>query len=143
MGYVGRLSSAVPRNVSPKERFMISVSLKSNLRAGYTAVALLALSVACLVGCQQSSESGQPRPVTSTATEGRQFAVEGMTCEGCVETVKSALEAIPGVKSAAVSLKEKKATVVADEAQVPSSKIESAVNEAGYKARLLSATASK
>lgn len=122
---------------------MTSISLESDLTAGRLAVVAIVISLACFVGCQHCSESGQSQPVTSTAANGRQFAIEGMTCEGCVETVKSALEAIPGVKSAAVSLKEKKATVVADEAQVPSAKIESAVSEAGYKARLLSAASAK
>ncbi|MCH4090689.1 heavy-metal-associated domain-containing protein [Acetobacter sp.] len=36
--------------------------------------------------------------------ESTTLMVEGMTCEGCVSSVKRALEAIPGVKSAEPSL---------------------------------------
>ena len=65
----------------------------------------------------------------------RQFAVEGMMCEGCVGAVTSVLQALSGVEQVDVSLAEKRATVVADEAQVPSSAIEAAIAEAGYEAR--------
>lgn len=71
--------------------------------------------------------------------ETREFAVEGMTCEGCVSTVTSALKAVPGVNSVEVSLKDKKATVVGDVALVPSRTIEEAVGKAGYKAQLITA----
>jgi copper ion binding protein len=71
------------------------------------------------------------------APEAREFAVEGMMCEGCVKTVTSAVQGVPGVKEVEVSLADKKATVVADAAEVPSSKIEAAIRDAGYQARLL------
>ncbi len=119
---------------------MMSVAIGPKCIAGRLAMLTLVIGVVCFAGCRERrSESGQTQPVASGTAEAREFAIEGMTCEGCVDTVKSALEAIPGVKSADVSLKEKKATVVADAAQVPSSKIEAAVVEAGYKARLLAA----
>lgn len=120
---------------------MMNLAIGPGCARGYFAMGLVVIGLACFAGCgDQRSESGQPKPAASATAEARQFAIEGMTCEGCVETVKSALEAIPGVKSAEVSLKDKKASVVADAAQVPSSKIEAAVGEAGYKARLLSAS---
>jgi len=59
-----------------------------------------------------------------------------MSCEGCVNNVTSALKAVPGVKSVEVSLKDKKATIVAE---VPSQTIEETVNRAGYKAHLITA----
>lgn len=40
-----------------------------------------------------------------------ELEVAGMTCEHCVGTVKHALESVPGVKSARVSLPEAKAWV--------------------------------
>lgn len=57
--------------------------------------------------------------------------VDGMSCEHCAASVKTALEGIDGVKSAKVDLKKKAATVklesdVADEALMK------AVSEAGY-----------
>lgn len=68
-------------------------------------------------------------------TENREFAVEGMACEGCVSTITAALKAIPGIKSVEVSLKDKKATVLA--AGVPSQTIEETINKAGYRAQLI------
>ncbi len=64
-----------------------------------------------------------------------------MVCEGCVNTITTALKTIPGVKSVKVSLKDKKAIVVAD--RVSSQAIEDAVAKAGYKARLMSAGAGR
>ena len=69
--------------------------------------------------------------------DSREFAIEGMTCEGCVNTITSALKAVPGVNSVEVSLKDKKATVAGNVALVPSRTIEDAVSKAGYKAQLL------
>ena len=88
---------------------------------------LLVCLAACVVGCGQ-----QDHPST---TETREFAIEGMSCEGCVNTVTTALKAVPGVKSVEVSLKDKKATVVAN--GVSSQAIEDAVAKAGYKAKLI------
>ena len=57
--------------------------------------------------------------------------IEGMSCEHCVHHVKEALEAVAGVKSAAVSLKDKTAAVEhGDEANLAAFK--AAVAEAGY-----------
>jgi copper chaperone CopZ/predicted peroxiredoxin len=78
--------------------------------------------------------------VSKTSTEDknvppRSFDVEGMTCQGCVDTITSALKAIPGVRSAKVSLEDKKAVVEANESSVPSEKILAAIKTAGYKAK--------
>jgi copper chaperone CopZ/predicted peroxiredoxin len=75
----------------------------------------------------------------SGGAETRQFAIEGMTCQGCVDTITQALTKLPGMQSAKVSLDEKKAVVVADPAQVPNEKIEAAIVAAGYKGHLLQA----
>ena len=63
-----------------------------------------------------------------------------MSCEGCVNSVTSALKAVPGVKSVEVSLKDKKATVVVAD-KVSSQTIEDTVAKAGYKAHLVTAPA--
>ncbi|MDR0643793.1 MAG: cation transporter [Treponema sp.] len=57
--------------------------------------------------------------------------IEGMTCEHCVKHVMQALKAVNGVKSAKVSLKDKKATVDhKDGASVEA--LKAAVITAGY-----------
>ena len=90
---------------------------------------LVVCAVACTFGCAQQDNA--------RTTQTREFAIEvDRSCEGCVDTVTTALKAIPGVTSVEVSLKDKKATVVAD--RVSSQTIEDAVAKAGYKARLMS-----
>jgi copper ion binding protein len=57
--------------------------------------------------------------------------IEGMSCDHCVKHVTQALEEIPGVTSAAVSLKDKSAQVEHGD-QVTRESLKAAVTEAGY-----------
>jgi copper ion binding protein len=57
--------------------------------------------------------------------------IEGMSCDHCVKHVTKALEELSGVKSAAVSLKEKSAVVDHEDA-VTLAAMKAAVEEAGY-----------
>ncbi|MDR2394513.1 MAG: cation transporter [Treponema sp.] len=59
------------------------------------------------------------------------LTIKGMTCEHCVKHVKEALEAINGVKSAKVKLKEKSAVVDHGDG-VGFETLKAAVVEAGY-----------
>ena len=96
----------------------------------------LVCAAAWTLGCgQEAAKSGRRPPDASQATEAREFDIEGMTCEGCVSTVKSAIEAVPGVAAVTVSLPDKKAVVAADFSQASPQAIEDAVSKAGYKAR--------
>ena len=58
--------------------------------------------------------------------------VNGMTCGGCVRSVKKVLEVIPGVSGAEVSLEKAQATVTYDPAQVNVIRMKEAVTDAGY-----------
>jgi len=58
--------------------------------------------------------------------------VNGMTCGGCVRSVKNVLEVIPGVSGAEVSLEKAQATVTYDPAQVNVIRMKEAVTDAGY-----------
>jgi copper ion binding protein len=57
--------------------------------------------------------------------------IEGMSCEHCVKAVKTALEEIGGVNSAAVNLKDKYALVDHGD-EVSQAALKSAVEEEGY-----------
>ena len=59
--------------------------------------------------------------------------INGMSCEHCVLHTKEALEAVSGVKSANVSLKNKSALVEHGE-EVTLAALKAAVAEAGYEA---------
>jgi copper chaperone len=58
--------------------------------------------------------------------------VQGMTCEGCVSSVKRALEGIPGVKAARPSLENGSVAVDYDPAQTGPSNFRSSVEAAGF-----------
>ncbi len=60
-----------------------------------------------------------------------------MGCNACVEKVKKALEALPGVRSASVDLKGKRATVEHDDSVAPEA-LARAVTDAGYPASVIS-----
>jgi len=85
----------------------------------------------------------KPSLARTAAAEEMEFSIEGMRCENCVNAVTASLEAIPGVKSVEVSLKAKKATVVADLALVSPAKIEKAVQDAGFAVKTVAGTRDK
>jgi copper chaperone len=61
-----------------------------------------------------------------------EFAIDGMTCGGCVRSVKNVLESIQGVISAEVSLERARATVTYDPAKADVNRMKEAVTDAGY-----------
>ena len=60
------------------------------------------------------------------------FKVTGMTCDGCTSKVAHALNAIPGVHEAVVSLAAGEAAVRYDEHQTTPDQLKSTVKNAGY-----------
>jgi copper chaperone CopZ/predicted peroxiredoxin len=88
------------------------------------------------------SVDGRARGGEATAVVPREFVIEGMTCQGCADSISSALTQVPGVKSAKVSLADKRAVVLAGESEVPAERILAAIATAGYKGQLASAAQS-
>jgi copper chaperone len=60
------------------------------------------------------------------------YRVEGMKCGGCAAAVKSALESVPGVEQATVSLEEKSARVVYDDGEATPARLRESVEAAGF-----------
>jgi mercuric ion binding protein len=60
------------------------------------------------------------------------LAVRNMYCAACPLTVKSSLEAVPGVEKVVVSYPEKTATVTFDDAKTGISSLTAATTNAGY-----------
>lgn len=60
--------------------------------------------------------------------------VEGMTCQGCVRSVKNVLESVPGVQEVEVSLERGEARVRFDPAAADTGRLRRAVTDAGYAA---------
>jgi copper chaperone CopZ len=103
-----------------------------------TVVAAFVGMASAIGGCARAERNETEvvaRPTRSAEVASQDYAIEGMTCEGCVQSVTAAIEKVPGVQSVKVSLKDKKATVVGDLSQATPEKIEAAVAAAGYKAK--------
>lgn len=60
------------------------------------------------------------------------FPVKGMDCAGCTQTVRRAIEQLPGVQTVDVLLSSEKATVTLDTTQVDVATIRKAVADVGY-----------
>lgn len=74
--------------------------------------------------------------VLSYAAEKKvEIKIDGMTCSGCAEKVKTALIKLDGVKSAEVSLENRNALVTFDDAKTDEKALKQAVNAAGFKAK--------
>ncbi|MDR3314984.1 MAG: copper ion binding protein [Coriobacteriales bacterium] len=68
-------------------------------------------------------------------SEKTSIGVTGMSCQHCVKAVTEALEQLPGVKKAKVSL-DKAEAVVKHDASVTADAMKKAVEEAGFTAQL-------
>ena len=71
-------------------------------------------------------------PATYAAEKTVTLAVENMYCAACPITVKSSLEAVPGVAKVAVSYKDKTAVVTFDDAKTAVPALIAATTKAGY-----------
>ncbi|MDQ3186234.1 MAG: heavy-metal-associated domain-containing protein [Pseudomonadota bacterium] len=58
--------------------------------------------------------------------------IKGMTCMGCVNSVKNVLEKIPGVGSADVSLEQSEATIQYDPTVISTDQLKDAIQGAGF-----------
>ena len=78
---------------------------------------------------------------SSTAVAGEKtvtLTVQNMYCSACPITVKSSLEAVPGVAKAVVSYEDKTAVVTFDDAKTGVPALISATTNAGYPSALKS-----
>src|SRR6266540_2561007 len=74
--------------------------------------------------------------VNDAADTGVRFPVEGMTCASCVNRIERYLRKVDGVTEATVNLATETATVRFDPALVDLGRLRSAVEAAGYEARI-------
>lgn len=62
------------------------------------------------------------------------FTVEGMTCAACTVTTKAAIKKLDGIESISVSLDDKKAEVLYNDAKTNPNEIKNKIDSVGYKA---------
>jgi len=60
------------------------------------------------------------------------LTVKGMTCMGCVRSVKAVLEPLPGVAKVDVKLEDGLVAIEFDPAQVGTEQLKAAIDDAGY-----------
>ncbi len=60
--------------------------------------------------------------------------ITGMTCMGCVNSVKKVLTALDGVQSVEVALDKAQATIVYDAARANQGRFKAAIEDAGFEA---------
>jgi len=61
-----------------------------------------------------------------------QLNIKGMTCNGCVNSIKDVLQKIPGVSSVDVLLEQNRATVIYNPAQAKPAQFKAAIEDAGF-----------
>ena len=73
-----------------------------------------------------------PNTLNPEAIITQDFAIGGMTCTGCENTIKSAISILPGVVEVSASYKEGTATVKFDTTQTKFMDISKAISDKGY-----------
>jgi copper chaperone len=63
-----------------------------------------------------------------------ELKVQGMDCQGCVQSVTRMLNGVPGVAQVEVSLEAQRARVTYDPAKSGPAELKRAIERAGYKA---------
>ncbi len=61
------------------------------------------------------------------------FRIEGMNCDGCANTIKSALEKEPGVQMVSVSFAERQARVLYDPRAAGEDRLVAAIEKPGFR----------
>lgn len=90
----------------------------------------LFLLAALLVGCSGKSTTDATQTVVANKTT--TLAIEGMTCNGCENTIQEAVGKLAGVVSVNASHLDSTAIISYDTTQISVSKIGEAITEAGY-----------
>src|SRR5436190_20503891 len=89
---------------------------------------------------EQTTELNEKHPPQATAPPLTELSVTGMTCGNCARHVTEAIQSVPGVRSAVVSLDDGKASVRwAPDREQNARAVIQAVKEAGYDARVIDA----
>lgn len=81
--------------------------------------------------------NGKAQAQTASTQEHVTFAVEGMTCPLCAESVAHKLKELPGVRQAAVSYELHKAEIEYDSRRVPLEQLKKVFTDAGYRVRTI------
>lgn len=105
-------------------------------------IVLLATALlACNSAPKQASNPAIDNPSKVAVNKTITMAVDGMTCEGCENTVMESVEKIPGIASAKASYMNKEVIISFDSTQVKVNDISSAITGVGYEVKGIKPTA--
>ena len=74
----------------------------------------------------------QPNQPKEAEMQAEVIKINGMTCMGCVNSVKNVLEKIPGVSNANVSLEQQQVTIEYDASKAHTDQFREAIKDAGF-----------
>jgi copper chaperone CopZ len=105
-------------------------------------ILFLSLSLAFLFACNSTvSDKAAKSDVNMAAVKTIELHVTGMTCEGCENTVKEAVNNVDGVTSAEASHTAELTTISYDTTQTDIDKLSAVINDLGYKVEGLAVNA--
>jgi copper chaperone CopZ len=103
------------------------------IRNTFLAIMIATAMLGCNNAPKQDTASAKASKVQINKTI--TLAVEGMTCEGCENTVKESVEKLPGIASATASFKDKTAVVAFDSTLTKTDDISKAITDVGYEVK--------
>lgn len=95
-------------------------------------VMLASALLACNSAPKQATDSAKANPAKVQVNKTITLAVDGMTCEGCENTVKESVEKLPGIASAKASFKDKLVVIAFDSVLAKVNDISMTITGVGY-----------
>ena len=113
---------------------------QNHLRIASFSLAVVALALAVLgSACRREPQAAAQTAVAQTAADqpptirAIKIPVDGMICQVCAGTVKSALKKVDGVNDAEISLEKRNAVVRYDERKVTLETLTRVIKDAGFR----------
>ena len=95
--------------------------------------AIILLSASCSSGSKKADTASEAPAISAEHLTLVKFDVEGMTCEGCENAVKTSIQKLEGIQEVSASFKAGESLVKFDSTLVNHQKISEAISSAGYK----------
>jgi len=102
---------------------------------GYVGATVFIAGTAVLFGCRRESSvaAKATAPAQQGATKTVAVSVDGMICQVCAGSVKSALKRVPGVQDVEVSLEKRHAVIRYEDGKVGVDQLTRAISNVGFK----------
>lgn len=104
-------------------------------RNAFVIMLLASALLACNSAPKQAANPATANPAKVQVNKTVTLAVEGMTCEGCENTVMESVQKLPGVASAKASFADKTVVIAFDSTQTKVNEISTAITGVGYEVK--------